>query len=232
MVLTARREDRLKSLADEAKSLGAGDVTVIVLDLAIPGSAEALHRRVADKHIAIDYLINNAGFGTHGRFAKLPIDRELEEINLNISSLVALTRLFLPPMIEHKRGTIINVASTAAFQPIPFMATYAATKSFVLSFSEALAEEVRGTGVTVMALCPGLTRTEFQQVAGTEHTKVPSFVYMDPKIVVRQALDSARRGKRVRISGMINLVMAESIRLIPRSFAARIAGSRFQQNDS
>lgn len=231
-VLTARREERLRALTEEIKSLGASNVHVIVLDLAIPGSAEALHRRITDKHIKVDYLVNNAGFGTRGRFARMPLDRELEEINLNVASLVALTRLFLPAMIERKSGTIINVASTAAFQPVPFMATYAATKAFVLSFSEALFEELRDTGVNVMALCPGVTRTEFQQVAGAQDAKVPSFVYMDPRTVVEQAVQSAKRGKRVQVSGLRNLVLSKSTSLVPRSLATRIAGTMFRGSDS
>ncbi len=231
LVLTARREERLRAIAEEAKSLGSKRVDVIALDLSIPGSAEALHRRITDKRIAIDYLVNNAGFGTSGRFAKLPLDRELEEINLNVMAPVALARLFLPAMVELKHGTVINVASTAAFQAIPFMATYGATKAFLLSFSEALAEELRGTGVVVTALCPGATRTEFQQVAGTAESGLHSISFMDAKTVVAQAIDAAKRGKSVKITGLTNLLLAESIRLAPRSLAARIAGSMFRREE-
>ncbi len=228
LVLTARREERLRAIAEEAKSLGCGRAEVIALDLSIPGSAEALYRRVTDKKLAVDYLVNNAGFGTRGRFANLSLDREIEQINLNVTALVALARLFLPAMLERKSGTIINVASTAAFQPVPFMATYGATKAFVLSFSEALAEELRGTGVTVTALCPGLTRTEFQQVAGTAEIGVPSFAYMDAKTVVAQAIDAASRGRATKITGLANLALAELTRLAPRSLTARIAGAMFR----
>lgn len=231
LVLTARREERLRAIAEEAKSLGCGRVDVIALDMSIPGSAEALYRRITDKKLAVDYLVNNAGFGTRGRFASLSLDREIEQVNLNVTALVALTRLFLPAMLERKRGTIINVASTAAFQPVPFMATYGATKAFVLSFSEALAEELRGTGVVVTALCPGPTRTEFQQVAGTAEVGVPSFSYMDAKTVVAQALDAASRGRAVKIAGLANLLLAESTRLAPRSLTARIAGAMFRGKD-
>ncbi|HTR63247.1 MAG TPA: SDR family oxidoreductase [Candidatus Binataceae bacterium] len=228
LVLVARREDRLRDVADRARSLGAGKVTVIASDLGRADAAADLFRQVGAAGIAVDYLVNNAGFGTRGRFDQVPLDREIEEINLNVSALVALSRLFLPAMVAAKTGTIINVASTAAFQPVPWMATYAATKAFVLSFSEALSTELQGTGVTVLALCPGPTRTEFQQVASVEHSGVPSFAYMDAPTVVRQAIESAKRGKAVRINGVINTIMAQSTRFVPRGLVRRISGAMFR----
>src|SRR5262245_14827678 len=138
LVLVARREARLHEIADRAKKAGAPSATIIGSDLARTDAAHEIHRQVSAAGIVVDYLVNNAGFGTHGHFAQVPLDREIEQINLNISALVALTRLFLPGMVAAKRGHIINVASTAAFQPVPWMATYAATKAFVLNFSEAL----------------------------------------------------------------------------------------------
>jgi short-subunit dehydrogenase len=228
LVLTARREDRLRAVAAEALKLGSSKVDVIASDLGLADAAIKLHREVAARGLEIECLVNNAGFGTHGIFYKLPLEREVEEINLNITSLVALTRLFIEPMVLRRRGTVINVASTAAFQPVPYMATYAATKAFVLNFSEAVALEVRGAGVTVMALCPGPTRTEFQGTAGVETTSFPSFAYMDAKTVVAQALASAKRGKAVRINGIINQVMAQSNRITPRAIVARIAGAMFK----
>jgi short-subunit dehydrogenase len=230
LVLTARREDRLKAVAAEAMKLGSSKVEVIASDLGQADAATKLHQQVMQRGIEVECLVNNAGFGTHGMFHKLPLDREIEEINLNIASLVAMTRLFLDGMVARRRGTIINVASTAAFQPVPYMATYAATKSFVLDFSEAVAYEVKSSGVTVMALCPGPTRTGFQDVAGVREAGVPSFAYMDAKTVVAQALASAKRGKSVRINGIINSVMAQSTRFAPRSLVARIAGGMFKGN--
>jgi short-subunit dehydrogenase len=230
LVLTARREDRLKAVAAEAMKLGSSKVEVIASDLGQPNAATKLHNQVAECGIEIECLINNAGFGTHGIFHKLPLEREVEEINLNITSVVAMTRLFLDGMVARGHGTIINVASTAAFQPVPYMATYAATKSFVLDFSEAVAFEVRSSGVTVMALCPGPTRTGFQDVAGVNESGFPSFAYMDAKTVVAQALASAKRGKAVRINGIMNQVMAQSTRFTPRSMVARIAGGMFKGN--
>jgi len=228
LVLVARREDRLRDVASRARNLGAGTVTVISSDLGRPAAADELFKQVGAAGIAVDYLVNNAGFGTRGRFDQVPLDREIEEINLNVNALVALTHLFLPAMVAARRGTVINVASTAAFQPVPWMATYAATKAFVLSFSEALSTELQGTGVSVLALCPGPTRTEFQKVADVEHTGVPSFAYMDAPTVVRQAIESARRGKAVRINGVINTIMAQTTRFAPRALVRRISGAMFR----
>jgi short-subunit dehydrogenase len=230
LVLTARREDRLKAVAAEAMKLGSSKVEVIASDLGQTDAATKLHRQVSDSGIEIEYLVNNAGFGTHGLFQKLPLDREIEEINLNITALVSLTRLFLEGMVARRRGTIINVASTAAFQPVPYMATYGASKSFVLDFSEAVAFEAKSFGVTVMALCPGPTRTGFQDIADVNEAGVPSFAYMDAKTVVSQALASAERGKAVRINGIMNSLVAQSTRFTPRFLVARIAGGMFKGN--
>jgi len=228
LVLTARREERLKAVAAEAIRLGSSKVEVIASDLGQRGAAQELYREVSARGLEIECLLNNAGFGTHGIFHKLPLEREVDEIDLNITALVSLTRLFIDGMVTRRRGTIINVASTAAFQPIPYMATYAATKAFVLNFTEALSLEVKREGVTVMALCPGPTRTEFQGAAGVETSSFPAFAYMDAKTVVAQALASAKRGKAVRINGIINQVMAQSTRISPRSVTARIAGAMFK----
>ena len=228
LVLTARREDRLKAVAAEAMKRGSSKVEVIAADLGQVDAATKLHRQVSERGIEIECLVNNAGFGTHGIFHKMPLEREIEEINLNITALVTLARLFIEGMVARRRGTIINVASTAGFQPIPYMATYAATKAFVLNFSEAVALEVRGAGVTVMALCPGPTRTGFQGTAGVESSSFPSFAYMAAKTVVAQALASAKRGKAIRVNGIMNQMMAQSTRLAPRSLVARISGVLFK----
>ncbi len=229
LALVARRKDRLEQVAAKARQLGAANVSIFASDLSAPGAAAALHSEVTKAGLEIGYLVNNAGFGTHGAFVELPIDRELEEINLNVSALVTLTRLFVPAMVTRRSGTIINVASTAAFQAVPWMATYAATKAFVLSFSEALARELKDTGVTVLALCPGPTRTEFQSVADTDSAGVPNFAYMDAATVVAQGIESARRRKAVRINGITNFLIAQSTRLAPRALAAMIAGAMFRK---
>jgi uncharacterized protein len=230
LVLVARREDRLKAVADEARKLGASATTTIGADVTGYSGAAALHRDVRKAGIEVDYLVNNAGFGTRGRFDTLPVEREIEEIELNVTALVTLTRLFLPEMVARKQGTIINVASVGAFAPVPFMATYGATKAFVLSFSEALAEEVGGSGVTVMTLCPGATRTEFQKVAGVENARMPAFNWMDAETVVAQAIAAAKRGKSLYINGAINFFTVQSTRIAPRRLAAKIAGAMFRED--
>jgi len=228
LILVARREDRLRAVAGEAAKLGAAKVKVIAADLTGHPSAAALHAKVTGEGIQVDYLVNNAGFGTRGRFDNLPIEREIQEIDLNVTALVSLTRLFLPPMVERHRGTIVNVSSVGGFTPVPFMATYAATKAFVLSFSEALADELKGTGVTVMALCPGATRTEFQKVANVDATKMPSFAFMSAETVVAQAIAAAKRGKAVYVNGPINKMTVAATRLTPRKLVTKISGAMFK----
>jgi uncharacterized protein len=232
LVLVARREDRLRATAEAATKLGAAKVATIAADLTGYDAALALYNKVTGESIEIDYLVNNAGFGTRGRFDKLDLAREVEEIELNVTALVALTRLFVPAMIARKRGTIINVSSVGGFTPVPFMATYGATKAFVLSFSEALAEELNGTGVTVMALCPGATRTEFQKVANVDDARMPSFAFMDAETVVTQAIAAAKRGRHVYINGPLNFLMAESTRIAPRKLAAKIAGALYREKEA
>src|SRR5678815_4569526 len=161
VLLVARSEDKLIALCNELGRLTSIRAQYLTLDLEQPDAAAQLFEETQRRDLEIDMLINNAGFGSMGDFAKLDLNRELEMLQLNIRALVELTHLFLGPMRERKRGTIINVASTASFQPVPYKATYAATKAFVLSFSEALWEENRQFGIHVMALCPGVTDTNF-----------------------------------------------------------------------
>ncbi len=227
LILTARREDRLTAVSEKARGFGAGRTEIVSCDLSEPAAAGALYERVTNAGIEVEMLINNAGFGTKGRLDQLSLERELEQINLNVTALVALTRMFLPQMVKRGRGTIINVSSVGGFTPVPYMATYGATKAFVLNFSEALASELRGTGVTVTALCPGPTHTEFQRVAKVEDT-MPSFVFMEAESVVKRALADARRGKAISVTGMMNKVMAASPRLMPRRWVTWIAGSMFK----
>jgi len=230
LVLTARREDRLTATAAKSRQLGAGRVEIIATDLSKRSAPQEIFDRVAALPLQIDYLVNNAGFGTSGRFANLPIERELEEIDLNVSGLVAMTRLFLPAMVARKQGTIINVASTAAFQGLPFMATYAATKAFVLSFTEGIAGEVVDSGVKVSALCPGPVKTEFQSVAHNEHGRVPSIAYIDAATVVAQGMAAAEKGRAVYISGAINFVGAQATRFLPRALINRVARNFYRPN--
>jgi uncharacterized protein len=225
LVLTARREDRLAAVAGRARTLGAGTVRTIRADLAERETPAALHAQLNAEGVHVDYLVNNAGFGTSGRFHLLPLKRELEEIELNVASLVAMTRLFLPAMLERRRGTVINVASTAAFQATPYMATYGATKAFVLSFTEGVAAELRGTGVTVMAFCPGPVRTEFQKVANNERMRFPSFIWTDAEQVVNEAIAAAACGRSLCVTGAINTAMVIASKFTPRGLSAWISGT-------
>ena len=222
VLLVARSEDKLASLCNELGRAHNVSAQYVALDLTEEGAASKLFEETKRRELEVETLINNAGFGSMGDFAALDLERELGMIDLNIKSLVALTHLYLKPMRERKRGTIINVASTAAFQGVPYMATYAATKAFVLAFSEALWDENRALGVHVMALCPGVTETNFFAAANTD--KPPMRVAQTPDQVVDTALTGLKRGKSHIISGWTNYIMTESERLVPRSVVARIAG--------
>ncbi len=223
LVLVARRKDRLESVAARAQEFGAARVELIVADLARREGPQQVCSQLDAARITVDYLVNNAGFGTSGNFAKLPLERESEEIDLNISALVALTRLLLPPMVERHSGTIINVASTASFQAVPYMTTYAATKAFVLSFTEGLAGELARSGVRVMALCPGPVKTEFQTVANNEHSLMPEFIYVPAEKVVADGIAAAASGRTVYIAGVLNAASAAMTRFVPRALIRVIA---------
>ena len=223
VVLVARSEDKLKSLCEELAQAHNVHAQYVAAGFDRRGSARMnCSRRPSERGLQVETLINNAGFGSMGDFAALDLARELEMIDLNVNALVALTYLYLKPMRERKSGTIINVASTAAFQGVPFMATYAATKAFVLSFSEALWDENRPLGVHVMALCPGVTETNFFAAARTD--KPPMRAAQTADEVVDTALNGLRRRKSHIISGWTNYIMTESERLVPRWIVARIAG--------
>lgn len=222
VLLVARSEDKLVTLCNELGRVNRIRAQYVVLDLAKSESPRRLFEEAEKRGLTIDMLINNAGFGSMGEFARLDLARELDMIDLNVKALVGITHRFLIPMRERKQGTIINVASTAGFQPVPFMATYAATKAFVLSFSEALWEENRTHGIHVMALCPGVTETNFFEAARIEMP--PMRVAQTPENVVDTALRGLARGKSHIVSGWTNFLMIESERLVPRSFVVRMAG--------
>ncbi|MDB5070509.1 MAG: actIII 1 [Candidatus Eremiobacteraeota bacterium] len=219
LVLVARSAARLDALAAGLTTKHRIRADVIIADLADAGATDAIVAELGSRGIVVDTLINNAGFGTHGEFAALDPKRELDEIMVNCYALVALTRALLPGMIARKSGAVINVGSTASFQPVPYMATYGATKAFVLSFSEALAEEVRAQGVRVVALCPGQTETAF--FSNIEEARVGRA--RTPKQVVTTALRALDRGAVVAIDGLSNYALANSNRFAPRRLVARIA---------
>lgn len=220
LVLVARRKDRLDALAGEL-----GNARTVATDLAEPGSAAKLIADVEGAGEQVRILVNNAGFGLTGRFAKLDAERQRQMIDLNVGTLTDLCHAVLPKMIAMRGGGILNVASTAAFQPGPGMAVYFATKAYVLSFTEALHEEVKKHGVRVTALCPGPTRTEFGVVAGFGEKGAFDRVAMDSEPVVRAGLDGLDANKAVVIPGMLNKAGAISTRFVPRSVLRKIAGA-------
>jgi short-subunit dehydrogenase len=221
LVLVARRGDRLEALAGE---LGV-PVEVVAADLADGEQIGLVEKRVAATADPVDLLVNNAGFGTTGDFATLDVDREEEEIRLNVTAVVRLTRAALPGMLERRAGGIVNVSSLAAFQPDPGNATYGATKAFVLSFTEAIAEEVRGSGVRLQALCPGFTRTGFQTTAEYETSRVPKAAWHEPEQVVDASLAALDRGKVLCVPGPLNKVAAVGSGFLPRVVRRRLAGT-------
>jgi short-subunit dehydrogenase len=231
LLLVARSEDKLIALCNELGRLTSIRAQYIALDLQQPDAPLQLFEETKKRELEVEMLINNAGFGSMGEFAKLDLNRELEMIQLNVRAVVELAHRFLEPMRERKRGTIINVASTAGFQPVPYMATYAATKAFVLSFSEALWDENRAHGVHVMALCPGVTETKFFEVAGID--RPPMRTVQTPEEVVETALRALNRKKSLVISGWANWFVVEAERFVPRSAVVRVAGnalrSRFEE---
>jgi len=220
LVLAARRTERLDALAAELDN--ARSVTA---DLARPGAAAALIADIEQAGERVELLVNNAGFGLHGRIAGLDPARQREMIDLNCGTLLDLCRAVLPAMIERGSGAILNVASTAAFQPGPGMAVYFATKAFVLSLTEALHEEMKLHGIRVTALCPGPTKTEFSEVAGFAGNGGFDCLSMDAQTVVRAGLRGLERNKAVVIPGALNKTVAFSTRLAPRALARRIAGA-------
>jgi uncharacterized protein len=222
VLLVARSEDKLITLCNELGRSNSIRAQYVALDLSKPESPARLFEEAEKRSLIVDMLVNNAGFGSMDEFSKLELARELNMIDLNVKALVELTYRFLQPMIHRRQGTIINVASTAGFQPVPYMATYAATKAFVLSFSEALWEENRKHGINVLALCPGVTDTNFFEAA--RGFKPPARVAQTAEEVVDTALRGLSKGKSHIISGWTNFLMTQSERLVPRSLITRVAG--------
>ncbi len=223
LVVVARRLDRLEQLARSLRARNGVTVEVLPADLTDAKSLGAVEETVrTDERLEI--LINNAGFGTAGRFWTLDPDRQEEEIRLNVVALMRLTRAALPGMIARGRGSIVNVSSLAAFQPGPLMATYSATKAFVNAFTESLCEELRGTGVRVQALCPGFTRTEFQQRAGVNTAKLPPLVWMSADQVAEASLAAMRRGDVICIPGWKNWLATSASSALPRAWVRRAMG--------
>jgi short-subunit dehydrogenase len=223
LALVARSRERLDGIAAELKP---APVRVIVKDLTLADAADEIRREVPK----IDVLVNNAGFGVYGPFVKTPLADELGMLQLNMNALVVLTKIYLPGMVERGSGRVLNVASTAAFQPGPLMALYYATKAFVLSFSEAIASELEGTGVTVTALCPGPTATGFIARGKLENARLFKLMrVMDARSVAEAGYRGLMAGKTVVVPGLVNKVLAQSVRISPRRMATKITRKMQEQ---
>jgi short-subunit dehydrogenase len=224
LVVVSRSRDRLEDLGRRLHAQYGATVTMITRDLADPASPREAVAEIESRGISVEVLVNNAGLGVHGFFAETPLEKELATIQVNLVALTELTKRLLPGMMRRRRGRILNVASTAAFQPGPLMAVYYATKAYVLSFSEALANETSGSGVTVTALCPGPTPTEFQSRAGVGQTRLfRSPLLLDVASVALAGYRGMMRGKRVVVPGLGNKVLAQAIRLTPRRLVTAVA---------
>jgi short-subunit dehydrogenase len=225
LVLTARRKDRLEDLAASLRSQHKVKTEVLVADLAEAGAPEKIFAFTKEKGLDIDLLINNAGFGHYGEFSSAEIHRVLDMVQVNCHAVVHLTRLYLPEMIARRRGDVLILASTASFQAVPYISTYAATKAFDLLFAEGLAEEMKPYGIRVCALCPGSTETEFHVVAGQDQ-----FIRKaeTAEKVARTGLKALAAGKSYVISGLGNYLGAHGERLVPRRFVTRIAAGMFK----
>ena len=226
LLLVARREDKLQALATELAEKHGIQTGIVALDLADPGAPTELEREVEFRRMDIDFLINNAGYGLYGEFAQSDRTEQLDMLQLNIVTLTELTHRFLPGMLSRGRGRIMNVASTAAFLPGPLMATYYASKAFVLSFSEGLAEELRGSGVAVTALCPGPVETGFQDRSSLGESVMLSgpsrFSVLSAEEVARQGIEAMVRGDMVCIPGGVNRAQLLMTKLMPRKYVPRL----------
>jgi len=223
MVLVARRRDRLEELAEELRAAGAPEVHVVAEDLGDPEAPARIEAAVKALGVELDALVNNAGFGSNGAFAGLDAARELEMIQVNVSAIVDLTHRFVPAMIAAGRGRILNIGSTAGFQPGPFMSTYYATKAFVNSFTEGLAYELRGTGVTATVSCPGPVATEFGEVAGNGSSRLFQMGVADATDVAREAYFAMNAGRSRVVHGFMNAATAQAQRMSPRAAVIAIA---------
>jgi len=225
VTLVARREDRLEDLAAELADEHAVRAEIVVADVSKVSRREKLAHDIEQLGLTVEVLVNNAGFGSGGRFTKLDGEKEASMVRTNCEAVVALTSRYVAGMVERDRGAILNLSSLASFQPVPFQATYAATKAFVQSFTEALHEELRGTAVTATAVCPGPVRTEFGEAGGFGggDDRIPGFMWLSAEKVAADALDALDGGDRVVVPGLINQVTALYGHYLPRSVLLPIA---------
>jgi short-subunit dehydrogenase len=225
VVLVARRRDKLDALASDIEKEHGVQVLVLTEDLAEPSTPARLVRELETRAIAIEFLVNNAGYGTTGPFVELDLSRELAMVQLNVATVVELTRRLLPPMVARGSGRILNLGSTAGFQPGPFMADYYASKAFVNSFTEALSFELRGTGVTATVSCPGATATEFSEVAGNGKSRLFQMGAMGARDVAEQSYHAMMRGHTLVIPGIANKLVLQFLRVSPRAAVRAVTAS-------
>lgn len=223
LILTARNQARLAEIAKELEDQHGNRAYVMAADLARPESPDEIFAEIAKRGWRVDALINNAGFGAYGAFSESDLQHQLEMVQVNIAALTRLTKLALPQMLARKSGRIMNVASTAGFQPGPLMAVYYATKAYVISFSEAIANELQGSGVTVTCLCPGATETDFARRADMEGSRLFQMGKMPSADVARAGYRAMMKGKTLVITGLRNKLMAQSVRFSPRKMVTALA---------
>ena len=225
LVIVARDERRLEEFAESCEKEHGIEVEVLPADLTTAAGTSVVEARLESDDPPVDLLVNNAGFGTFGKFADLPREPEAQEIQLNVVAVTRLCHAALPGMVGRGRGGVINVSSLAGYQPTPLNATYGGTKAFVTNFSHALHEELRGTGVNVMVLCPGFTRTEFQERAGLDSSGVPNFMWQSAEAVVAAALRAYDNGRAVCIPGPLNQAGAAFSSAMPGAITRKLAGA-------
>jgi short-subunit dehydrogenase len=224
VTLVARREARLAALAGELRDRERVRVETVGCDLGDADARDHLSAQIQERGLKVEVLVNNAGFGSGGRFDRLDAARELEMVRLNVEAVVDLCGRYVPGMVRRGRGAVLNVASTAAFQPLPRQATYAASKAFVLSFTDALHEELSGAGVTATTLCPGPVKTEFWDNAGIEAQGLPAFVLSGPADVAEAGVKGLEKGRRVVVPGPLNRAGALGGQHTPRGVLLKLAG--------
>jgi short-subunit dehydrogenase len=223
LILVSRNRDKLEARGRDIQQKFGVQVTCLAEDLADPAGARRLHEAVSERKLDVHYLVNNAGVGLYGKFATTDLDAELKMIQLNVASVVDLTKRFLPAMIERRSGRMLNVASLAAFVPGPWMSVYFATKAFLLSFSQATDYELRPSGITVTALCPGPTESEFKARAGSQRSRLFQSFVMDAAPVARVGYDAMMKGQVVAVPGLQNKVIPAVTRLVPRALMAQFS---------
>ena len=230
LVLVARSADKLQELAQQMQQAHKISAHTIPMDLADPASPQKLLRETAARGLTIDALVNNAGVGSFGFFSDIDVESDADLLEVNVTALTKLTKYFLRPMVARKKGYILNIASTAAFQPGPLMAVYYASKAFVLSFSEALSNELNGSGVSVTVLCPGAVKTGFQEAARMTKSNLFRRVTLEADRVAREGYNGMMKGKRVVVPGLRHRLMVSGSKFLPHAFILRVV-RRLQEID-